>query len=153
MEPGTIAIVLGTAFSAMGQLQAGANAQANANTNATGLFQLANADRLKGVEDRKRQRRLAGKNRAIDPDKLDLLEDNAIEGALIEADITHAAEIQALSRENRGRAQIALGKQARAQSVFGAFSTALIGFGTAALPAKGTTNLLSADNQAFFMRT
>jgi hypothetical protein len=132
MEPGTIAIVLGTAFSAMGQLQAGANAQANANTNATGLFQLANADRLKGVEDRKRQRRLnvklAGKNRAIDPDKLDLLEDNAIEGALIEADITHAAEIQALSRENRGRAQIALGKQARAQSVFGAFSTALIGF-------------------------
>jgi hypothetical protein len=135
MDPGTIAIVLGTGISALGQLQAGINARNNANINAKSLFDLANADRLAGIENRKRQKRanlkLAGMNRAIDPDKLDLLEDNAIEGALLEADITHAANLSALQKENQARAQIAFGQQAFGQGVFGAFSSTLIGAGTA----------------------
>ena len=135
MDPGTIAIVLGSAVSAMGALQAGQNAEATANANAKNLFQTANAERLAGIENRKRQKRanskLAGKNRAIDPDKLDLLEDNAMEAALIEADITHTAEIKATSYENKGRSEIYRGATARKASYFAAASQVLIGGGTA----------------------
>ena len=134
MDPGTMAIVLtaaGTAVSAIGSLSAGANARDNANANAKGLFDLANADRLTGIENRKRQKRanvkLAGSNRAKDPDKLDLLEDNAIEGGLLEADITHAAGLKALAKENQARAQISQGQQAFSRGALGAFSSVLMG--------------------------
>ena len=156
MDPGTAAIVIGTAISAVGQLQAGINARNNANANAKGLFDLANADRITGIENRKRQKRanvkLAGRNRAIDPDKLDLLEDNAIEGALLEADITHAANISALQKENRARAQIALGQQAFGQGVFGAFSSALMGAGVAYGPGS-SLGFQSADTRSVFELT
>jgi hypothetical protein len=136
MDPGTAAIVIGTAVSAMGQIQAGINAQNAANRNAGVLFQNANAARLAANENAKRQARLgrkrAGANRALDPDKLDLLEDNAIEEELAVQSIVHAGEVEAIGFENRAQLQIMRGKSAKAAGVFGAFSTVLMGGGMAA---------------------
>lgn len=151
MDPGTAAIVIGTAVSAIGQLQAGANAMDAANRNAGVMFQNANASRLAANENAKRQRRVAGKragtNRAADPDKIDLLEDTAIEEELAIQSIVHAGEVDAIGFENRARLAIAQGKNAKQASVFGAFSTVLIGgamagaggFGGGATGATGAT--------------
>ena len=136
MDPGTAAIVIGTAISAIGAIQAGINAEDAANRNAGVLFQNANAARLAANENAKRQRRLADKragiNRALDPDKLDLLEDTAIEEELAILSLVHAGEVQAVGFENRAMTEIMRGKSARAASVFGAFSTVLMGGGLAA---------------------
>ena len=131
MDPGTAAIVIGTAISAVGQIQAGINAEDAANRNAGVLFQNANAARLAANENAKRQARLgrkrAGANRAFDPDKLDLLEDNAIEEELAVQSIVHAGEVEAIGFENRAQLQIARGKSARSAATFGAFSSVLMG--------------------------
>jgi len=122
--------------SAIGQLSAGAAAQRAANTNARALFQTANAERLTAIENAKRQARInkkiQGTNRAHDPDKLDLLEDSAMEQKLAELDIIHAGEIKAINFENKGRSEIARGQEARRRAKLGAFTSVLMGVGSAA---------------------
>jgi hypothetical protein len=86
---------------------------------------------LAALEDGKRQKRLGmkrqGSRRALDPDKLDLLEDNALEEELAVQSIIHAGEIQAVGFENTARLEIAKGKSARSAATFGAFSSVLMG--------------------------
>tara|TARA_R110000822_G_scaffold2705_9_gene12605 strand:+ start:1863 stop:2381 length:519 start_codon:yes stop_codon:yes gene_type:complete len=124
-------MVVGTMVSVVGSLSAGKQAQDEANTNAQGLFQTANAERLTAIEKMKRQKRanaqIQGANRSQNPDKLDLLEDNAREQKLAELDILHAGETNARNYENKARLQIAQGKSARSKGYFGAFSSALMG--------------------------
>ena len=156
MDPGTAAIVIGTAVSAMGQIQAGINAQNAANRNAGVLFQNANAARLAANENAKRQARLgrkrAGANRALDPDKLDLLEDNAIEEELAVQSIVHAGEVEAIGFENRAQLQIMRGKSAMAGAYLTSASGALMGGGMAArgLTWPGTTALGSVGTPLSF---
>lgn len=140
---GGVALIIGSVISGIGQLQAGANAQRTANTNAKGLFDAANSRRLVAIENAKREKRLGlkrqGANRALDPDKLDLLEDNAIEEELGIQTIIHAGEVEAIGFENQGRLQIARGSQARKQAIFGAFSTVLMGVGMSGVKFPGST--------------
>jgi hypothetical protein len=131
MTGGEALLAGATLVSAVGQLQAGASAQRAANFNAQVGFNNAHAARLAALEDAKRQNRIgrkrAGMNRALDPDKLDLLEDTALEEALAEQSIIHAGEIQAVGFENNARLEIARGKSARSAATFGAFSSVLMG--------------------------
>ena len=123
--------IIGAVVSAIGQLQAGAAAQNAANFNAQVAANNAHAARLAAAEDAKRQRRLGikrqGSRRALDPDKLDLLEDSAIEEELEVLSLLHAGEVQAVGFESTARLEIARGKAARTSSRFGAASTLLMG--------------------------
>jgi hypothetical protein len=131
MTAGELALAGGSLVSAIGQLQAGANAQRAANFNAQVAFNNANAARLAALEDAKRQKRLGlkrkGARRALDPDKLDLLEDSALEEELAVQSFIHAGEVQAVGFGNTARLEIARGKSARSAATFGAFSSVLIG--------------------------
>jgi len=133
MDPGTAAIVLSTAVSAVGQLQAGANAQKAANFNAQVAFNNAHAARLAAAEDAKRAERAGRKrqgSRRASPggsDKLDLLEDSIMEEKLFELGFIHEGEVQAVGFENNARLEIARGKSARSAAMFGAFSSVLMG--------------------------
>lgn len=124
-------VIGGSLVSAVGQLQAGMDAEKAGNRNAKLLFDAAHSERLTSAENRRRQKRLnvklAGANRARGSEKLDLLEDTALEAALAEADITFAGNIRAVGYENRGFGEIARGQAARKASKFGAFSTVLMG--------------------------
>lgn len=131
MTMGQLAMAGGSVMSAIGQLQAGANAQKAANFNAQIAFNNAHAARTAALEDSRRQRRLGakrqGSRRALDPDKLDLLEDNALEEELAVQSIIHAGEVQAVGFGNTARLDIARGKAARSESRFGAASSLLMG--------------------------
>ena len=128
-------MVVGSVVSAVGQLQASANAQRAANFNAQVGYQNAHAARLAAIEDSKRQRRLAmkrqGSRRALDPDKLDLLEDNAIEEELQIQSIIHAGEVRATGFENTARLDIARGSSAMSNAMLGGAGSVLMGAGTA----------------------
>ena len=132
MTMGELAMAAGSVVSAVGQLQAGANAQRAANFNAQVAFNNAHAVRLAAAEDGKRQdrvnRKLQGKNRAHDPDKLDLLEDNALEEELAVMSIIHGGEVQATGFENNARLEIARGKAAKRAGFTGAATSLLMGF-------------------------
>lgn len=145
MTMGELAIAGGSLVSAVGQLQAGANAQKAANFNAQVAYNNAHAGRLAAVEDAKRQERLGrkrqGANRAIDPDKLDLLEDSALEEELAVQGFLHAGEVKAVGFENNARLEIQRGKAAKSSSIFGAATTVLTGF---AGPALDGINLMGA---------
>ena len=131
MSGGEILLALGAGVSAIGQLSAGAAAENSANQNAQALYQTANSERLTAIENAKRQKRInakiQGANRAHDPDKLDLLEDNAMEQKLAELDIIHAGEVKAINYENKGRSEIAKGRAAKSNAAFGAFASVLMG--------------------------
>jgi hypothetical protein len=131
-----ILMAVGAVVSAVGQLQAGANAQAAANYNAQVSHQNARAARLAAIEDSKRQRRLAtkrqGARRALDPDKLDLLEDNAIEDALEEQSLLHSGEVKAIGFENNAQLEIARGKAAKSSAATSAAFTLITGAGQVA---------------------
>jgi len=126
-----ILMAVSSAVAAVGQLKAGANAQKAANFNAQIAFNNAHAARTAALEDSRRQRRLGakrqGSRRALDPDKLDLLEDNALEEELAVQSIIHAGEVQAVGFGNTARLDIARGKAARSESRFGAASSLLMG--------------------------
>jgi outer membrane murein-binding lipoprotein Lpp len=128
-------MVVGSVVSAVGQLQASANAQRAANFNAQVGYQNAHAARLAAIEDSKRQKRLAAKragtNRAQDPDKLDLLEDTALEEELAFLSIIHAGEVRATGSENTARLDIARGKSAMPTAMLGAAGSVLMGGATA----------------------
>lgn len=131
----TILMIAGSVMSAVGQLKAGANAQKAANFNAQASHQNARAARLAAAEDAKRERRLSmkrkGARRAIDPDKMGLLEDNAMEEALALASIIHAGEVQATGFDRDAQLAIARGKTAQSTAKFGAAGSVLMGGATA----------------------
>ena len=128
--------VVGTVVSAIGQLQAGAAEQRAANFNAQVAANNARAARLAAAENAKRQKRLGikrqGARRALDPDKLDLLEDNAIEEELAVLSLLHAGEVEAVGFENTRTLETARGKAARTGSYFSAAGTLLGGGAKAA---------------------
>jgi hypothetical protein len=132
---GTILMIAGSVMTAVGQLRAGASAEAAANLNAQVGYQNAHAARLAALEDSKRQRRLAakrqGERRALDPDKLDLLEDNAIEDELEALTRLHSGEVRAIGSENTAGLDIARGKSAMPTAVVGAAGSVLMGGATA----------------------
>lgn len=147
--------IAGTAISALGALSQGQAAQDAANYNASVAFNNAHAARLAANEDAKRQKRLAAKRqgtlRAIDPNKLDLLEDSAIEEELAIASIVHAGEVQAVGFENNARLEIARGKAARKSGFFSAASTVLMGGAAAAsgFGGGGTTSATTPGMSTF----
>jgi hypothetical protein len=131
---GELFTVGSTLVSAIGQLKAGANAQRAGNFNAQVNFNNADAARLAAIEDGKRQKRLAaklaGKNRALDPDKLDLLEDTALEQELAFLSLIHAGEVKAVGFESNARLEIARGRAAQSSARIGAGFTLLGGVGS-----------------------
>lgn len=131
MDPGTLTIIMtvaSTAIEAIGSMQQGANEQNAANYNAQVAFNNAAAVRASALEDAKREKRLGlkrqGTNRAHDPNKLDLLEDNAIEEELAFQSIIHSGEVQAIGYDNSGRLEVARGKAAKKAGTMGAFTAA-----------------------------
>ena len=121
----------GTAASVLGQISAGNNAQMAANYNAQLAYQQAAAQRAAAAENAKREKRLGlkrqGTLRSLDPDKLDLLEDSAIEEELEVQSILHAGEVGAIGSQNTASLERARGKAARTSALFGAAGTALLG--------------------------
>ena len=126
--------VVGTAVSAIGSIQQGNNAQRAANYNAQVAFNNAAAARHQAAEEAKREKRQGvkrmGAMRAHDPDKLDLLEDSAMEEELNFQTVLHGGEMQAIGYENTARLEIARGKAARATGYAGAAGALLSGAGS-----------------------
>ena len=145
----TLAVV-GATFSAVGMIQAGNAADKAGKFNARGAKNNADASRAAAAEDARRHMRLAsrraGTNRSLDPDKLDLLEDNATEEELTRLSLIHAGEVQAIGYENNAQIEIMRGRAQRDQSRTSAFGTLLSGVGSAFLkapsaPPTGATHL------------
>ena len=137
-----IAIVsaIGTAVSAMGALQQANAASDAARFNAARNQQNAAAERRAAAEQARREERLGRKRmgtlRAIDPDKLDLLEDSAIEEELNVQTIIHGGEIAAMGLEQSAALDRARGKAARQAGRISAASTLLMGGAKAASTAE-----------------
>jgi len=152
MTGGEILLASATVISAVGQLQAGANAQRAANFNAQVAFNNAHAARQAALENSKRQKRLGVKRqgilRGIDPDKLDLLEDSAIEEELAVQSIIHGGDVEAVGFENNARLEIARGKSARSQALFGAAGSLLMG-GSALAGVGGAASTASTASSSF----
>tara|TARA_R110000787_G_scaffold45219_1_gene110220 strand:- start:61 stop:570 length:510 start_codon:yes stop_codon:yes gene_type:complete len=129
-DPVTL-MVMSTVVSAVGQIAAGSAANSAAKYNAAVARNQAISARQTAAENAKRQNRIGKKRqgaaRAIDPDKLDLLEDSAMEEALAEKDIIHGGEVDATGFENTARLEIAKGKNAMTGAVIGAGSSLLMG--------------------------
>ena len=127
----TYLAVAGIAVSAMGTLKAGADAKSSADYNASLNAQNAVAARKAGLEKAKREARLGAKrqgaNRAMDPDKLDLLEDSAIEEELSIQSIIHGAEMEATGFTNSAALDRARGKNAQSSALIGASGSVLLG--------------------------
>jgi hypothetical protein len=123
----------GMIISASGQLQAGKAEQEAANFNAAVARNNAAAARAAALEDSRREKRLGtkrqGARRAIDPDNLDLLEDNAMEDELLVLTTLHAGEVEAIGFESTGALETARGKAARASGRMSAAGTLLGGAG------------------------
>ena len=121
-----ILTIAAAVVSAMGQMAAANNAKAIADRNAEAGFQKAHAERLRGIEERKRTGRQVllaqGRNIAYGgaTEKMDLLEDNELEGALMGADVTAQAETRAVYAENGAQIQLAQGNAAVEAGQFGA---------------------------------
>jgi len=134
MTGAEIAIVssaIGTAVSAIGSIQQ-ANAAADAaRFNAARNQQNAAAERRAAAEQARREERLGRKRmgalRAIDPDKLDLLEDSAIEEELNIQTILHGGEITAMGLEQSAALDRARAKAAHQAGRISAASTLLEG--------------------------
>ena len=120
-----------TVVSIIGTLKGAKATQDAANYNAQVGFNNANAARLAAQEDAKRQKRLGlkrqGAARALDPDKLDLLEDSAIEEELQISTILHAGDVKAIGSENTASLDIAKGMAARQSGYVSAAGTLLTG--------------------------
>jgi|FLOH01.1.fsa_nt_gi hypothetical protein len=128
---GTEFLIASTVMSAVGQLSAGAAASSAANYNAAVARNQAVAARQTAAENARRERRMGskrqGSRRAVDPDKMDLLEDSAMEEELAVADIVHGGEVKATGFENTARLEIAKGKSARTGAIVGAAGSVLMG--------------------------
>ena len=131
-----VSLAAGSALSAVGAISQGKAAQDAANFNAQVANNNAIAARAAAAENATRERRLGAKrrgaNRALDPDKLDLLEDSAIEEELNVRSILHGGELKAVGFQNNAALSIAKGQSARASGFTSAFGSLLQGGATAA---------------------
>ena len=128
----TIAAV-GALTSAAGAMAQGKATSDAANYNAQLNAQNALASQRAAAEQAKRQERLrnkrAGTNRAHDPDKLDLLEDNAIEEELAIQDTLHAGLTQSIGFGNNANLDRSSAANARRSGTTNAFGSLLSGAG------------------------
>ena len=126
---------LGAIAGVVGTLKAGAAAKDAARYNAERAAQQATSARLAAAEKAKRAERQSriqqGASRAVDPDKLDLLEDTAIEQELWRLSLLHAGEIEAAGFKATSVLERLRGKEARTSSYFSAAGTLLGGAGKA----------------------
>ena len=151
---GTEFLIASTIVQTIGAIAAGANAQKAGEYNAARYNQEAAAARAAAAEKAKREERLGRKRqgslRAIDPDKIDLLEDSAIEEELNIQTIFHAGEVTATSKENSARLALAKGKSAKQSAMLGAagnvlMTGAVIGGGTSPFSGLGDPINNSSD--------
>jgi len=119
-----------SALQVLGQLKAGADTQTASNYNARLLQNQANSKRLTAAENARRQDRMGRKRmgtlRSIDPDKLDLLEDSAIEEELNVQTTIHSGEVDAIGDENSARLELRKGRNAMTSAKIGAAGSALM---------------------------
>jgi len=129
MTTAEIALIAGSAISAMGAIQQGQAASDAANFNAAIANNNAIASRQAAAEQVRREKRLGQKRmgalRAQDPDKLDLLEDSAMEEELALLSITHAGELEARGFSGAASLARARGSAARSASFISASSQLL----------------------------
>ncbi len=129
MEPFLMAA--GAAMSAVGAIQQGKSANAAAQYNAQLSRQNAIAKRAAAKEKATREARLGTKRmgalRAMDPNKMDLLEDSAIEEELAYQSIIHEGETGAIGDENTARLDVARGKAAQSAGYTQAAGSVLLG--------------------------
>lgn len=127
---GTEFLILSSIVGAVGQLKAGMDAKAAGDYNAALNENNAVAARKHANASALRQKRIAAKRqgalRAVDPDKMDLLEDSALEEALAVADIVHGGEIKAVGFENTAELDRMRGQNAMTGAVIGAASSVLM---------------------------
>tara|TARA_R110002012_G_C11635401_1_gene610144 strand:- start:1731 stop:2225 length:495 start_codon:yes stop_codon:yes gene_type:complete len=127
---GTEFLIASTIVRTIGAIAAGANAQRAGVYNAARYNQEAAAARAAAAEKAKREERLGRKRqgslRAIDPDKIDLLEDSAIEEELNVQTVFHAGEVSAIGKENSARLALAKGKSAKQSAILGAAGNVLM---------------------------
>jgi len=128
-----IALIAGAAISAMGALSAGAAAKQKGDYDAAVGKVNAKVLRQDAAENARRQERANRKaiatHRNVDTVSMDLLEDNIREAKLIELDILHKGEVQALGAEaGAGLAQMQ-GRNAQRESYFSAAGALLKGAG------------------------
>ena len=148
MTAGELVMAGGSVLSAVGQLNAGAAAARAERFNDAMFTANAVAARAAAKEDGRRQKRFGlqrqGANRALDPDKLDLLEDGNMEEELAFQSILHAGEVRAIESENKARFARFRGDQAGSTAISGAAATLLVGAAPAVggfkLPGGGTVS-------------
>ena len=126
----TMMLVASAAVSAVGALKQGADAKAAGEYNAAVGRNNAVAARKHAAASALRQKRVASKRmgtlRSIDPDKMDLLEDSALEEALAVADIVHGGELKAAGLETTARLDQMRGENAMSSGVMSAASGVLM---------------------------
>tara|TARA_R110000822_G_scaffold155078_1_gene294884 strand:+ start:268 stop:786 length:519 start_codon:yes stop_codon:yes gene_type:complete len=124
---------LATAVSVIGAIQGATSTAAAADYNRKLAIQNAIASNAAAAQQVERQRRLslkrAGANRAHDPDKLDLLEDSAIEEELAIQDTLHAGATQFVGFGNNANLERSKARNARVGGGVTAFGTLLGGAG------------------------
>ena len=128
---GTEFLIASTVVSSIGQRAAGAQAKSAAGYNAALAMMNAKAAKDAAEEKATRETRLGAKRqgtlRSLDPNKLDLLEDSAIEEELNVQTVIHAGDVAAVGHENTARLEIAKGKAAMTGAIIGAAGSALLG--------------------------
>lgn len=127
---GTEFLIASTIFSAVGSIAGGMQAKKAGEFNAAMLRNQAKANRDAAEEKGKREARLGAKRmgtlRSLDPNKLDLLEDSAMEEELNVQTIIHAGEVEAVGNENSARLALAKGNAAMTSGVMGAAGSVLM---------------------------
>ncbi len=150
-----ILLALSIGISAIGQLAAGASANRAAEFNTRVARDNAAASRAAAAESARRQKRLGlkrqGTLRSLDPNKLDLLEDSAMEEELAVQTILHEGEVQAIGFERTAALERARGSAARTGAFVGAAAT-LIGGGAQIAGAGGFGSSLSFSSTPSFKR-
>ena len=128
-DPVTL-MVMSTVVSAVGQIAAGSAANSAAKYNAQVAEMNAKAATDAAAEKAKREKRLGSKRqgtlRSLDPNKLDLLEDSAMEEELNVQTIIHAGDVEAVGLRNTAQLERAKGKNAMTGAVVGAGSSLLM---------------------------
>ena len=127
----TMMLIASTAMTAFGTIQGGIQAKKSADANAANLRNAAESRRLAANEKATREARLAAKRqgnmRAADPNKLDLIEDSAMEEELALLSIRHAGEVDATGKENSANLERFKGSNAMTGAVIGAAGSVLMG--------------------------
>ena len=127
----TMMMIASTAMTAIGTIQGGMQAKKSSDANAQRLAISAQSKRLAANEKATREARLAAKRqgnmRAADPNKLDLIEDSAIEEELALLSIRHSGDVGAIGDANSASLERFKGSNAMSGAVVGAAGSVLMG--------------------------